>query len=130
MRPERVAELLSKLKYKPGWSFEMRALPGELHVRVEAKVPDSDGSRDLITLYAGNTLSLARVDLFDEFKLWTLVEALIRQIEDHEIREWLRIDGEPVIDPHPKYESHSRRHAANTHRYASDVQRSGLHGAD
>jgi hypothetical protein len=92
---------LAEYLYKPGWQFEIRD-SGRLVV--SAAVPDVDGRKDadgkplLLTLARWTELN---PPIRGPWHFEMILRDLIRQIEEHEFKEWFRRDGLPVDDPHP-----------------------------
>jgi hypothetical protein len=96
---------LAEYSYKPGWRFEVTE-GGRLVV--SAEVPDVDGRTNpdgeplVLTIARWNNLNPGthgRERICFELTL----RDLIRQIEEHELKEWFRRDGRPVEEPHPQF---------------------------
>lgn len=95
-----LARLLGKLRYKPGWKFEIRqdaAGPWGWYLWILAEVEDAyhPGVRAQIA----NARPLPFGELPDD--AWMrLVHSAIWSAEGHEIDEWFVVDGERPFDPH------------------------------
>lgn len=96
-----VAELqsiLDEVTYKPGWEIRVRGTDheGAQIVMVVHEMPDST--------QPGKTLDLGIVSYLppmqDEQALLNWLAWRIERIENHEVREWLKLRGETVFDPH------------------------------
>lgn len=104
---------LDRFTYKPGWTFraDPSMLNGQVWVTVEASQPDSrPGHTGDITIRFGYpmTAELAN-DEPEKFKFMILT--LVREAERHEVHEWLRFDGEQLINPHDDTEPGAVRRA-------------------
>lgn len=110
---KKAQNILQKMSYKP----ECRSLPYwvTIHdyspfviIRVRLPRPDS-----------GNPFSAAIQPLIGTsqvfwkiFEGWTEQEflldlyKLVVHTETHEVSEWLRVEGKPVVDPHPELSPH------------------------
>lgn len=103
---------LQRVTYKPGWRFSIEQAPNgfDLVLRAGAFMQNADQriGEEPSSLY----VSLDRhfpgdffdqktdpisLDLFHEF-----VYRLVVELEMHEVKEFLKIDGKHFIDPHPE----------------------------
>jgi len=68
--------------------------------RVVAKVEDADHPGEQVELQINSRMPpIPSADYLTAWVLWRLI-----QIESHESREWLRVDGSIVFDPHDPVE--------------------------
>lgn len=93
LQEEPLKKLLQKFTYRPGWTFEVEA--GTLIVR--AIVIDTDDPTRTTPLSFAQIIPQYVPDDFD-WTRWLLRK--IMEIEDHEAREFFKIDGVKVFDPH------------------------------
>jgi hypothetical protein len=93
-------KIISKLSYKPGWSFAFEADQFYDVLVIRGVVPDSREPE--MKLYFSTRRPVPDIDLTeDQFLLW--VRQLLMEAEYHELREYFRYDGKLVDDPHKKY---------------------------
>jgi hypothetical protein len=92
-----VQELLSRAVYRSGWVFTASDSREGVRVRIEATVDDRSGGgqRDLGIDTWPSPNDVADADAFYVWLAWRL-----QRIENHESREYLRIDGRIYDDPH------------------------------
>ena len=86
------------LAYKPGWTFEWGEQHGDggVWLTVHVEGPDAKGlDREDMTARSVDFAFVAPMP-FDP----SWLRNRIAGIEDHEINEWLRIDGRLEFDPH------------------------------
>lgn len=89
--------ILKKVSYKPGWSFEI--YDGEWegqHLRITTVVPNAYSLNDNLEIDVHSVLPPIPDEQY--FHIW-LMKRLAR-IEVHEMREFYRVDGKIVDDPH------------------------------
>lgn len=85
--------LLRNFTYKPGWNFYI----GPDGLIIEALVTDSDNPKQNIRVSFGIGIpSFVRPEF--PWDRWLLDQ--IMTVEDHEAREFFKIDGVKVFDPH------------------------------
>jgi hypothetical protein len=92
---------LARWEYKPGWRLRIVPDPGPwetgiLSVRYET--PDSRNPLRTIAIGGSEIVSLSVVEGMVPFGVW--LESALMRMEEHELREWLRVDGELYDDPH------------------------------
>lgn len=86
-------ELLHTFTYKPGWTFHIKAG----HLIIRTIVIDTDNPEQTIQVDFGVGLPSYVRDDFD----WThWLFHHIMTVEDHEAREFFKINGVKVYDPH------------------------------
>jgi hypothetical protein len=111
---EQIRTVLSRCSYKPGWSWEVHEDPWEgVYVRFLVDVPDSYGMGEHTTLGIDSWLA----PQVSERSLHLWLAWRLGRIESHEMREWLKVDGRPVFDPHkqvnrPEEVDHGREQAS------------------
>lgn len=93
----RVREALKMVTYRPGWSI--RAYEHEFEgVWLAISYDDINAYNPSEPWPACVRTPVPAVRTYDAFFEW-LLHRLIR-IESHEAREWFRISGKPLSDPH------------------------------
>lgn len=96
---------IARFTYKPGWRFEALAVPGPLsgggvQVRAFMTVEDTHQPGRMIEVF--NVMHLSDYELAGRPAEWFAkrLANLIKDMEVHESREWLRRDGEILDNPH------------------------------
>lgn len=92
---EAVSKLLQSFTYKPGWTFYVEA-DGLI---IDALVIDSDNLEKTIRVQFGVSIPFY-ADAKFPWDRWLLDQ--IKMVEDHEAREFFKINGVKVFDPHGK----------------------------
>lgn len=88
---------LARLTYKHGWVFKAYDDQWEgKKIRIEAEVPDAYDPDRTITLGIDSFLP----PLCDEWDVRRWLIWRILRIENHEAREFFRLDGQVLWDPH------------------------------
>ena len=94
-----VAAVLRGVTYRPGWSFLLDDDPYEgLVLWIRAKVENSYRPEEPWDLAIATFVPLPVLHTPQDFLDWLLWRCL--RIESHECREWLRVHGKPISDPH------------------------------
>ena len=78
--------LLTQISYKPGWRFEFHP-PANVELRV-ATIDSWPPHAALETSFETSVWSCCDRDAFI-----AAVLGLVRQAEEHELREWFKVDG-------------------------------------
>lgn len=98
--PTILASLVSRLTYKPGWTFELKELDREqgsqgLTLCIAATVDDSFGTEPIHILHLMPVMPAA----YDEetWARWLLDQIIL--VEQHEAMEFFRIDGNNTFMP-------------------------------
>lgn len=104
MTHDEAAAIVKRLTYRPGWTIEFYMEPaGSSVLRVGTVEPDAErpGAAPMPVVYTSSIkpADLARHDL-TAFLRW--VYGVFHLRVEHELREWLRLDGHPLIEPHPE----------------------------
>ena len=99
MTPAEARAILARITYKPGRSFR---LVGELSVVMEADLADATRPACNINLSFIKPIPPHDIALWNEYDLLQHVKRLCAYAEEHEIKEWLKIDGKCIDDPHPE----------------------------
>jgi hypothetical protein len=95
-----IQSALSRVTYRPGWTITAHPHPFEgAQLRIVARgVPDSTNPAASIDLGIDDWIP----PLPDLDALWRFLAWRLGRIEQHEMREWLRVDSRPVFNPHPE----------------------------
>lgn len=97
MSVEQMQAVLDQVTYKPGWKFTV--YQGEWegpHVVITTQVIDAYDPTQSTVLDVHSSLPPMR----DEDQLMEWLAWRLGRIEVHEMREFLKFDGQPVFDPH------------------------------
>ena len=98
---------LRRITYRPGWSFEL--YQGEFegpHICINAKVMDSYHPGEETVLDIHSPVPLAALET--ESALLRYLAWRLQIIETHEMREWLKMDGAVIFDPHADHAAQDR----------------------
>lgn len=100
---QRLQVLLERVTYKPGWTFACEQLNYStvsvcfVHSETDVLTGKVKPFASYMTVYEPE---LARMD--DRKMMEAIVCRLVKNAEMHEMDEWLKLDGEHVVDPHPE----------------------------
>lgn len=95
---QQLVDELTRITYRPGWVFTVHT---DVHegptLRIVASVQDGYNPDATIDLGIDARIPdiITTPDLFHRWLLWRVLE-----VESHECREYLRIDGHLYRDPH------------------------------
>jgi hypothetical protein len=92
-----IQEELARITYKPGWRF--LAYAGEWegpHLVIQADLPDAYNPGQTVVVDIHSMLPPFR----DVAGLHAWLAWRLGRIEIHEMREFFRVDGKPIFDPH------------------------------
>jgi hypothetical protein len=91
-------DVISEMKYKPGWHFDMGYHSGQRYsLVINAEVLHSATLKPVTFVMRR---LIPRVALADEGTFLSWAEDVIAEAEIHEVREFFRYKGELVDDPH------------------------------
>lgn len=99
---EQITVELAKMSYRPGWSLSAYQ---DLHqgptLRIVASVEDGYHPGTYIDLGIDARIPdiVTTVELLHRWTLWRVLE-----VESHECREYFRVDGELLRNPHAHYD--------------------------
>ena len=97
---EQIQAHLDTITYKPGWSF--RVYDGRWegqHIVIRTEVADTYNPGESTTLDVHSMLPPMRdVQALEEWLAWRL-----GRLEIHEMREFLKRNGQIIFDPHAEY---------------------------
>jgi isopenicillin N synthase-like dioxygenase len=91
---------IQRFTYKPDYRFEIRTSADHIMLTVNFPVPDSCNPKTNVRLNASQIIVPGDIQDFE--MLTMLIQMMVQGIEDHEMNEWLKIDGVHVIKPHPE----------------------------
>lgn len=107
MKIEDAIKLVERMTFRPGWSlaasYEPRADVLILNVgQMEPDTEQRDPEVPVVPIMYTATAPRERVEAADEATVlrWVLDVLSARLL--HEVEEWLRLDGQPVVEPHPE----------------------------
>jgi hypothetical protein len=105
-----IQDHVSKISYKPGWAFEV--YDGEWegqHFVITTVVPDAYNLTETVTLDVHSMLPpIPDKNYLNQWIMWRLA-----RIEVHEMREFFRVDGKIVDDPHAEFASRDKGSMVN-----------------
>ena len=102
MKRKEFEDLVRKVSYKPGWSFEAITIwQPEIWVTVFFDVEDVDGS-GVVWRHQKTRCYKIDDDSVEPRAILDAIGEMVAKIEDHERNEWLRWDRVPIQDPHPE----------------------------
>lgn len=92
-----IADVVSRVTYRPGWRFTVAEPRFEgPRLLIEAQVPNSYKPAETVDLRIESPIPfMANEGAFVDWLLWRLL-----RVESHECREWFRLDGEAIFNPH------------------------------
>jgi hypothetical protein len=95
--------LLERVSYKPNVTFELDYASygvSTLVLKIAMNAPDAIPPHRPTVVYSRNLLP---AHLSEKYFIYFLEQA-IKKHEDHEFKEWFKLDGRNVFDPHPELE--------------------------
>lgn len=98
------AAIVKRLTYRPGWTIKFYMEPaGSSVLRVGTVEPDAErpGAEPSPVVYT-SSIEPATLALYDLTAFLRWVYDVFHLRVEHELREWLRLDGQPLIEPHPE----------------------------
>jgi hypothetical protein len=98
---DEVPAILNRIKYKPNFTITANRVTYDgLSLCVSQIVSDvrllTPTTIKIMSVLSGNAL-----EHFDEAALIAWVASQIKEMEIHEFKEWLQVDGKPLYAPHP-----------------------------
>ena len=106
-----IKPLLDKITYKPGWTLSLISTYADQYRRKSDYEPatiyctfitkDVDTGREIKLNLQHSIGPFMREDNGDR-QLIDIIARVVRQFEDHEFKEWFKVDGFCVFDPHPE----------------------------
>lgn len=103
---ERVRKIVSRLSYKPNWTFAIQDTPdlgyGTVALMIASEVIEIESGR--LDKLRGSVVLNPITEDTEEMIVLSIAHK-IQSMEIHEFREWLKVDGKRVQEPHPKDES-------------------------
>jgi hypothetical protein len=104
MDVKRLQEVVSRVTYKPGWTFEIYEGHWEgPHIAIHTVLPDSTGEGKLTICVHSMIPPQKNTESFLEWLAWRLA-----RIEVHEMREFFKYEGRVIYDPHAELAGEDR----------------------
>ena len=110
---ERTIRIVAEITYKPTWEFSVAAVPhfgsdGSLlpirmlclYARLTA--PDVTNPENTVHISSFRQLPYEDIDGWSDELLIQYVRDFVRSAEMHEVDEWFRFRGIPLVNPHPE----------------------------
>lgn len=73
-----------------------------LALMLTTNVPDANDPAKTVKIGAHETLSEEQIDDMSDEQILRFILHFVEKAELHEVREWFRCNGVPVVDPHPE----------------------------
>lgn len=101
---DNITQFLARLRrftYKPGWTFDayFNTLTPYITLTIFAMVIDTYNPTEMVTVRCVKQIDYFYLDENDE-QFARRLQIYIFEMELHESREWLRLDGEIFDNPH------------------------------
>lgn len=95
--PQRLAQLVASLTYKPGWRFSVgNSDEYGITVHLNFDAPDSNQPDVPFTGHiAVQVPAMINLEVFLHY-----IQHLVYKAEQHESKEWLRFEGRRIDEPH------------------------------
>lgn len=107
MAYERLEGILRKVTYKPGWELCVAPQPTnhgfqDLMIDCSYKAPDAcDANGKIDTVHCVRRYDSYTINAMTDVQIVkSVIGRTIREAEEHEFREWFRVDGLCVFAPH------------------------------
>jgi len=104
----RIEAMLQRITYKPSWTLEVvpwRATPRleweGVPIMATFTTKDVESGKE-IQLCMQESIHLFSLEEISDESLIQRIEHIIQKFEEHEFREWFKVDGVCVYDPHPE----------------------------
>lgn len=112
MNLEHLGRLLKSLTYKPDceFTYDFGTGPGNemLCLQLRRWGPDSERRGEMVPVVCGRRWPLFELEQMPETVVLARLVSMFRDFELHEMREWLRVGGKVVEEPHPELFGHAR----------------------
>lgn len=89
-----MSDIYKRLTYKPGWEFR----PTKTDLLVLGHFPASSGNDTKVRV----NRRIRDIDVMTDAQLVARIFEEIMWLEAHEVQEFYRLDGKPILDPHPE----------------------------
>lgn len=100
-----IQDHLARVTYKPGWSFE--AYDGKWegqHIVIRTSVPNAYNTKENTDLDVHSMLPpIPDTNYLNSWLMWR-----VARLEVHEVREFFKVDGKIVDDPHAPFANEDR----------------------
>ncbi len=103
MTRSEVVTILNAVSYKPGYRLEIGDIWHESVLTVmlrTAEIPDASNPGRKTQIIFQKTLDLIDLNLREAWWVQNFIYRLFQEWEEHEMYEWLKIDGVQIQDPH------------------------------
>lgn len=97
MNIQQIGEILSKVSYKPNWHIALYGTPDNMYIQLEVSDSLCSVSRETVDWKSGKRY-LSKWMCKQE--IVGAVFGLIKDAEEHEMREWFRYKGASIFNPH------------------------------
>ena len=104
MTLEELSAFTERVTYKPGYAISAFVMGSGAMLRImTAMTEDADKPDDKDFVSNNYFISEQELAAMTEEHLVQVIKAQVRYLEEHEIKEWLKIDGLNVDNPHPEH---------------------------
>jgi hypothetical protein len=101
----RLRSILAGVTYKPSFSIEAESVEGrtsEICLMVSMRAPDVETGNETVVFRVKSIWDFELADMSDLSIVENCILSIIRDMEEHEMREWLKYKGICVRNPHPQ----------------------------
>lgn len=102
MTPVELHQLCKRITYKPSFRMEVEQNRDVVYVRLSMRVMDALNFDKTIDLTFAQALTTHQLEEMPEGVILGILKNWIKEMEIHECREFLRLDGHHMEDPHPE----------------------------
>lgn len=106
MEIDEALKLIERITYKPEVkvSADRSVLMDILHISFSRLALDSENPENTERKFVSSFHSVRADDLeiMDQLELLARIRRFLLDFETHEMNEWLRFDGQRLVDPHPE----------------------------
>jgi len=121
--PPVLVDLISRLSYKPGWSFRVEdGYAGVSYFVIQCRVPDSEPPHKIVSVQHRLSMPPAYGKMADDAKWWRywLIHEIIK-VETHEACEFFSIDGEQPFFPEHNLDAYAVREKEKPWHRAGEI---------
>ncbi len=85
-----------------------RGMEGDVCVYTKLSAPNANDPDQTTDVRMGNVLSVFELARMSEKEALRIIERFLHNMETHELREFFKVDGICVTDPHPELKHQDR----------------------
>lgn len=98
---QRLAAILARIEYKPGWVLSARVQGSAVYLQVAHTTTDS--TRHVpgpFSIVHSVPISALELEMYYDSQMLDWVHAAVRDAEHHEFQEFFWVDGKVLVNPH------------------------------